>query len=58
MNKQKTKSLATKLSLAMGGVVLLTCFLLVGTCSWVELERMVWRYVKYAAYNDIYVERL
>lgn len=35
MNKQKTKSLATKLSLAMGGVVLLTCFLLVGTCSWV-----------------------
>ena len=31
MNKQKTKSLATKLSLAMGGVVLLTCFLLVGT---------------------------
>ena len=35
MNKQKTKSLATKLSLAMGGVVLVTCILLVGTCSWV-----------------------
>lgn len=35
MDKQKTKSLATKLSLAMGGVVLVTCFLLVGTCSWV-----------------------
>lgn len=29
------KSLATKLSLAMGGVVLVTCILLVGTCSWV-----------------------
>lgn len=35
MNKQKTKSLATKLSLAMGGVILVTCILLVGTCSWV-----------------------
>lgn len=35
MNKQKTRSLATKLSIEIAGVVLVTCFLLVGTCSWV-----------------------
>lgn len=35
MKKQKTKSIATKLSFAMAGVVFVTCFLLVATCSWV-----------------------
>jgi hypothetical protein len=29
MKKQKTKSIATKLSFAMAGVVFVTCFLLV-----------------------------